>query len=87
MTASNPVVGLNDPAEGIEPRDRVLMLDELKAIWTQCRDDDFGRIIRLLLLTACRRDEIGGLRWSEVDLETGKLLLPKDRTKNGGRWR
>ncbi len=83
LTSSNPVVGTNDPAEGIEPRDRVLTPGELKAIWRQCRDDDFGRIIRLLLLTACRRDEIGGLRWSEVDLETGKLLLPKDRTKNG----
>jgi integrase len=83
MTSANPVVGTNDPAEGIEPRDRVLMPEELKAIWKQCRDDDFGRIVRLLLLTACRRDEIGGLRWSEVDLESGKLLLPKDRTKNG----
>ena len=76
-------VGTNDPAEGIEPRDRVLTPDELKAIWKQCRDDDFGRIIRLLLLTACRRDEIGGLRWSEVDPDTGKMLLPEDRTKNG----
>ena len=83
LTSTNPVVGTNDPAEGIEPRDRVLAPDELKTIWKQFRDDDFGRIARLLLLTACRRDEIGGLRWSEVDLETGKLLLPKDRTKNG----
>jgi integrase len=82
VTAANPVVGTNDPEEGIEPRDRVLAPDELTAIWNQCRDDDFGRIVRLLLLTACRREEIGGLRWSEVDLETGKMLLPKERTKN-----
>jgi integrase len=83
VTASNPVVGTNDPAEGIAPRDRVLTPEELKAIWNQCQDDDFGRIVRLLLLTACRRDEIGGLRWSELDLETGKMLLPKERTKPG----
>jgi integrase len=82
VMASNPVVGTNDPEEGIEPRDRVLATDEVKAIWNQCQDDDFGRIVRLLLLTACRRDEIGGLRWSEVDLETGKMVLPKERTKN-----
>jgi integrase len=82
IIASNPVVGTNDPEEGIEPRDRVLAPDEIKAIWNQCQDDDFGRIVRLLLLTACRRDEIGGLRWSEVDLETGKMVLPKERTKN-----
>jgi integrase len=79
----NPVLGTEDPEEGIDPRDRVLESAELKAIWRQCRDDDFGRIVRLLLLTACRRDEIGCLRWSEINLETGKLLLPKDRTKSG----
>ena len=61
----------------------MLAPEELKAIWKQCRDDDFGRIVRLLLLTACRREEIGGLRWSEVDIESGKMLLPKERTKNG----
>jgi integrase len=83
VVAANPVVGTNDPSEGIQPRDRVLSPEEIKAVWNQCRDDDFGRIVRLLLLTACRRDEIGGLRWSEVDLETGKMLLPKERTKSG----
>jgi integrase len=83
VVGTNPVVGTNDPAEGIQPRDRVLAPEEVKAIWKQCRDDDFGRIVRLLLLTACRREEIGGLRWSEIDLETGKMLLPKERTKNG----
>jgi integrase len=83
VISANPVVGTNDPAEGIEPRDRVLAPEELKAIWKQCREDDFGRIVRLLLLTACRRDEIGGLSWPELDLETGKMLLPKERTKSG----
>jgi integrase len=83
VIATNPVVGTNDPAEGIQPRDRVLNPEEIKAIWRECRDDDFGRIVRLLFLTACRREEIGGLRWSEIDLETGKMLLPKERTKNG----
>jgi integrase len=79
---SNPVLGTEDPEEGIDPRDRVLEPKEIKAIWRECRDDDFGRIVRLLLLTACRRDEIGSLRWSEIDLGTGKLLLPKERTKS-----
>ena len=30
----------------------------------------------------CRRDEIGGLQWSEVDLECGLLSIPGARTKN-----
>jgi integrase len=36
--------------------------------------------IRLLLLTGCRLREILGLRWSEVDLQRGLLLLPDSKT-------
>jgi integrase len=79
---TNPVIGTENPLEGREPRDRVLNDNEIRTIWRHCGDDDFGKIIRLLLLTACRRDEIGALRWPEVDLTAGKLALPKERTKS-----
>lgn len=82
MAKTNPVIGTENPIEGREPRDRVLNDDELRVIWRHCGDDDFGKIIRLLLLTACRRDEIGALRWPEIDLTTGRLSLPKERTKS-----
>ncbi|MCP5082891.1 MAG: tyrosine-type recombinase/integrase [Alphaproteobacteria bacterium] len=36
--------------------------------------------IRLLLLTGCRLREILHLRWSEVDVERGLLLLPDSKT-------
>jgi integrase len=78
----NPVVGTNDPAAHIQSRDRVLTEAELRAIWQACADDDFGRIIRLLMFTGARRDEIGGLRWSEVDLDRALLNIPGTRTKN-----
>jgi len=83
MVASNPVAGTNDPTEGTPGRDRVLTDEEIRLVWHNCQNDDFGRIVRLLLLTACRRDEIGGLRWSEVDLDRARLLLPAERTKPG----
>lgn len=79
---ANPTIGTDNPVFGKPPRDRVLNDDEIRSIWLHCLDDDFGKIVRLLLLTACRRDEIGGLRWTELDLSTGKLLLPKERTKS-----
>jgi integrase len=82
MAKANPVIGTDNPVQGKEPRNRVLNDDEIRAIWRNCADDDFGKIIRLLLLTACRRDEIGGLRQSEFDPITGKLLLPRERTKS-----
>jgi integrase len=35
------------------------------------------------LLTGQRREEIGGLQWSEVDLTDGVITLPPARVKNG----
>jgi integrase len=83
MVDANPVIGTNNPIEGKQGRDRVLTDAEIRTVWRNCSDDDFGRIVRLLLLTACRRDEIGWLRWPEVDLQGGRLLLPAERTKPG----
>ena len=50
-------------------RERTLSEDELVWIWRACGDDDHGRIVRLLILTGSRREEIGGLRCSELDSE------------------
>jgi integrase len=82
LCEANPVAGTNDPAAGLKPRERVLADHELRAIWRACRDDDFGRVVRLLILLGCRRSEIGGLRWDEVDLHTGAMTIPGSRTKN-----
>jgi integrase len=35
-----------------------------------------------LAFTGLRRDEVGGLRWSEVNLDAGVLNIPNSRTKN-----
>jgi integrase len=82
LADENPVIGTNDPAAGMASRDRVLTDAELRAIWTACEDDDFGCIVRLLMLTSCRRDEIGGLQWSEIDIDRAMLNIPGSRTKN-----
>lgn len=79
---SNPTISTHDPGEGLPARDRVLDDREIRAIWAQCRDDDFGRIVKLLLITSCRRDEIGGLSWPEIDFAGAKLTLPSGRTKS-----
>jgi integrase len=77
----NPVFGTNRPTEP-RPRERVLTDGELGEIWASCRDDDHGRIIKLLILTGQRRDEVGGMRWSEVDLDQKRWIIPGPRTKN-----
>ena len=61
-------------------RERVLADTELLAIWKGCRDNDFGAIVKLLILTGQRKTEIGSLRWDEVHDE--HIVLPSQRTKN-----
>jgi integrase len=77
----NPVIGSNKPVEG-PARDRVLADAELLAIWRASGDGDYGRIVRLLVLTGCRREEIGGLRWTEIDSKERVVRLPSERVKN-----
>jgi integrase len=82
MVENNPVVATNDPARGILPRDRVLSDEELVAVWNACQDDDLGRIIKLLILTGCRREEIGQLKWNEIDFTAGTITISGERIKN-----
>lgn len=50
-----------------KPRERVLNDGELKAVWGATGDPgDYSRIVRLCLLTGCRREEVAGLGWDEV---------------------
>ena len=83
LCEENPVIATNNPDKNPFARERVLSDHELSIIWHACGDDDFGRIVRLLVLTGCRRVEIGGLRWDELDLDVGILKIPGTRTKNG----
>lgn len=82
----NPVMGTNKQ-KGEKPRERVLSDAELAAIWRACPDNEYGRIVRLLMLTAQRREEIGSLRHSEIvspdDSTKALIALPGSRTKNG----
>jgi integrase len=80
LVAANPVALTNKHAE--QSRDRVLSDAELAAIWKACRDDDYGRIVRLLLLTGQRLTEISDLRWSEIDFDKRIIELSGSRTKN-----
>jgi integrase len=81
LAAVNPVINTNRREE--KTRDRVLSNDELRTIWQALEDDDYSVIVKLLMLTGQRANEIAGLRWSEVDLRNSLISLPGERTKNG----
>ena len=81
LTDVNPVMNTNKAAES-SGRERVLTPQELRSIWNTVGDDDYGIILKLLMLTGQRREEIGGLRRQEIDLDTAVISLPGERTKN-----
>jgi len=77
---SNPVV-LTEQMEEVS-RKRFLSDYEIKIVWDSAGDDDYGSIIRLLILTGQRRDEISEMRWDEVKLDLSMISLPPERVKN-----
>ena len=80
LIETNPATFTNVNEE--RSRDRVLDDGEIFQIWNNLPDSDYGIIVKLLILTGQRRDEIAALRWSEVDFASGEIRLPGERTKN-----
>ena len=70
LVAGNPVIGTTRTKE--DPRKRVLDPTELRLIWTSLKNDHYGAIMKLLMLTGQRADEIASLRWSEISETTVK---------------
>jgi integrase len=66
-------------------RERVLSIEELRAVFNSAAQVNatFGAVIQLLCLTGCRKSEISGLRWAEIDFDEAVIRLPGSRTKNG----
>jgi integrase len=76
-----------NPTSDIKPlhendRERVLSEEELVEIWLAAGDDEFGRIVKLLMLTGQRCAEIGGLECTEIHVGKRQIELPGRRTKN-----
>ena len=93
VVSASPCDGVKAPA-GVVSRDRVLSISELKLVWraSEVVGWPFGPLVRLLLLTGQRRDEVAAASWAEFDLDAKEptWTIPKERAKNGNsasRWR
>lgn len=75
----NPMERMQAPHPYV-PRERVLTDEELKRVWNAARDDTFGKIVKLLMLTGQRRGEITGLTGDMVG--ENSITLPSLLTKN-----
>lgn len=88
-----------DRPQGVPKRKRILSDDEIRTLWeateplpkdeklhplSDPKDNElWNPFHRLLLLTAQRREEVGAMRWDELDLEKATWTIPGERTKNG----
>jgi integrase len=64
-------------------RERILSGQEITAVWRACdiMGYPFGYYFQLLLLTAQRRTELAGIKWSEINFSQQTLTIPRERTK------
>ncbi|MFC3784220.1 integrase [Sphingopyxis italica] len=80
----SPMEGMETPPP-VKPRDRWLSDEELGRIWMAAPNTHscFGPIIRLLIVTGQRREEVSSLRWEELNRKDLLWTLPGERAKNG----
>lgn len=78
-----PTANIKPPGREVS-RDRVLSDDEIRSVWNCCETVGypFGAIFKLLLVTAQRREEVGRMRWDDLDLGKGTWTIPRERSKN-----
>ena len=79
-TAGIKVSALVDATKKIE---RVLSNAELAAFWHGCDRLGYptGAYFKMLILTGLRRKEAAQLCWSEVDLDTSRIVIEAERMK------
>lgn len=80
----SPMEGMETPP-AVKPRERWLKDGELRHIWNatpECHPC-FGPIVRLLIVTGQRREEVSGMHWQELSRVERLWTLPGSRTKNG----
>jgi integrase len=80
LVTADPTINVHKVV-GEDARDRVLSDDEIRLFWAGCDrlGWPFGPLYQLLLLTAQRRDEVGGVERPEID---GCLwTIPREKAK------
>jgi integrase len=84
----NEYLDVTNPASRVKlykenKRETYLNPSQVERLWDVLDDFPHQRIadlVRLLLLTGCRKGELLNLEWADVDLERGVLNLPDSKT-------
>jgi integrase len=83
LTEKNPCSSVARPASA-PARDRVLTDAEIRWFWAACDQvgQPYSAILKLLLLTGQRRDEVARMARSEISADGATWTIPGERTKN-----
>ncbi len=83
LLEASPCFGVKAPSQEVS-RDRTLSDDELRLVMQAMEklEAPFGPFLKMLALTLQRRNEVAGMRWTELDLAEKTWTLPASRTKN-----
>ncbi len=72
------------PLAPVVKRERVLTDDELRSVWRATSGPgSFNAIIRTLMITGQRREEVAGMTWDEIAPDLSTWTIPGSRAKNG----
>jgi integrase len=79
---ANPFAHL--PLVPTAKRERVLSDTELAAVWKAIETGGaFNSIVRMLIMTGQRREDVAGMSWSEISRDLATWTIPAARAKNG----
>lgn len=78
MTKGDP---LEAPTQSTA-RQRVLTRDEIAQLLKVLNGSAHGLAARFMLLTGARRDEVCGVTWAEIDLQSAQWTIPAERRKD-----
>lgn len=83
--ASNPAESAKKPrrkAAQPDPPTAAEAARIIEAAWAQ--DESWGTLVWLVMVTGVRRAELAGLRWRQVDLDTGTVKVSRNWLRSGG---
>jgi integrase len=81
---NSPIVrGMRRSKPKDRARERILSDDEIRAVWSHC-EGTFGDLVKLLLLTAQRRDKVATMKWDDVVDGTWSVKNGVKREKGTG---
>jgi integrase len=86
IISASPCAGVKPPTPE-RSRDRLLDDSELRDVWRAAAKmgGPFGTLVRLLILSGQRRDEVARMRWDEIDLDRRMWTLGRERVKTDTR--